>query len=165
MTEPAEPDVALVALAPGHADALFEAFADSELYRYLDDDPPPSLDWLRRRFAALAAGAPPDSGEQWCNWAIIGPDGSVVGTTQATVRDEGPTSVAYVLAADVHGRGIGRAAVRLMLDVLAAEYGVVDAQAEIDPRNARSIRLVESLGFVDAGTIGSDRRFVRRLSR
>lgn len=161
----AGPTVALASLAPEHADALFEAFADPHLYRFLDDDPPPSLEWLRQRFAALAAGAPPDSGEHWLNWVILDPDERIVGTTQATVRDVGASSIAYVLAAGAHGQGFGRAAVRLMLELLLSELGVTEVQAEIDPRNERSIRLVESLGFVDTGTIGSDRRFARRLSR
>ena len=73
--------------------------------------------------------------------------------------------MAYVLAATEHGRGIGRAAVARMLDLLALQHGVVEVQAEIDPANARSIRLVESLGFTPEESSGVDRCFVRRLGR
>lgn len=160
-----DPVVRLEPLRDDHADALYDALADPSLYRHLDDDPPPSVAWMRRRVAALVQGAPDDGDEVWLNWVIVDSEDRIVGTTQATIRADGPTSVAYVLAGSAQGQGIGRAAVDRMLDLLVLQHGVPEVQAEIDPANGRSIRLVESLGFVAAGTIGADRRFVRRLDR
>ena len=156
--------VRLEPLQAAHADGLFGPLSDPALYHYLDDEPPASVEWLRERFAALARGAPAGLEELWLNW-IIQVDGRPVGTTQATIRTGAPSSVAYVVAVPAQGRGVGRVAVGLMLDRLAADHGVVDVQAEIDPANTASIGLAESLGFVAAGTIGTDRRFVRRLPR
>ena len=161
----AEPAVRLVPLRGDHAAELFDVLAEPSLYRHLDDAPPPSLAWLVERFDALARGAPPELDEVWLNWTIVDPAGDLVGTTQATVRRDAPTSVAYVLGVGAQGRGLARAAVGQMLDDLAAHHGVDEVQAEIAPENDRSIRLVESLGFTPAGSIGSDRRFVRRLPR
>ena len=158
----APPAVRLEPLQAEHASGLFAALSDPSLYRYLDEAPPPSLEWLESRFAALERGAPSDREEIWLNWVIVDPDGRLVGTTQATIRADGPASVAYVLVAEAQGRGIGRAAVDRMLDLLALEHGVADVRAEIDPANARSIRLVEALGFTPEEASGPDRRFVRR---
>ncbi len=154
--------VRLEPLREAHADALFDGLSDPDLYTYLDEAPPPSLDWLRRRFATLARGAPPDVDETWRNWVIVAPDGRLLGTTQATIRPAGPTSIAYVLVTDEQHRGYGRAAVRQMLQVLAADHGRHDLQAEIDPRNERSARLVRALGFTRSGTVASDDIYVRR---
>ncbi|MEM9464420.1 MAG: GNAT family N-acetyltransferase [Actinomycetota bacterium] len=151
-------------LTAEHAADLFPHLRDPELYRHLDEDPPPDPEWLARRFAALAAGAPAGRDEVWLNWAIRA-EGALVGTTQATVRSDGPTSIAYVIGRAVWGRGVARAATAEMLECLALDHGVVEVQAEIDPANERSIRLVDALGFRDAGIVGSDRRFVRRLDR
>ena len=148
-----------------HATPLFAVLGEPALYIHLDEEPPPSADWLAQRFAALVGGAPPETDETWLNWVIVDVCGALVGTAQATVRRAAPTSVAYVVGLGAQGRGLARGAVGQMLDELAARYGVDMVQAEIDPANERSIRLVESLGFAAAGMAGADRRFVRRLPR
>lgn len=163
MAEPRRtPDVELEVLRAEHADALFERLCNPTIYRFLDEDPPTSLEWLRRRFEQLSAGAPEGVDEVWLNWVVRRGE-SVVGTTQATVRADGVASIGYVLVVEAWGSGIGRSAVEMTLARLGSEHGVSVVQAEIDPQNQASIRLVEALGFEDGGTIGDDRRFVRRL--
>ncbi|MEM9203632.1 MAG: GNAT family N-acetyltransferase [Actinomycetota bacterium] len=161
---PPLPRVRLEPLRADHAAALFGWFADAGLYRYVDESPPPSHGWLRDRFSTLAGGAPDGVDEVWLNWAVLDERDVCVGTVQATIRSDAPTAIAYMVAAAHHGRGIGRAAVDRMLDLLVVEHGVAMVEAEIDPGNDRSIRLVESLGFVPVGTVRSDWRYVRRLA-
>jgi RimJ/RimL family protein N-acetyltransferase len=62
------------------------------------------------------------------------------------VRD-GSAHVAYVLGSKFWRRGIGGAAVRAMLDELAATYGVRRACATLKARNERSLGFLRSLGF------------------
>ncbi|MDY7100513.1 MAG: GNAT family N-acetyltransferase [Actinomycetota bacterium] len=144
-------------LVPAHAELLYEPLRDDRLYRYIDERPPSSLDALRQRYAFLATETLPDRDETWRNWLARRRDnGDAVGTVQATIRDgDSPASIAYVFLHRAWGRGYASEAVRMMLRELAEVHGVATAQAEIDPGNERSIRLVRRLGFERAGAAGT----------
>ena len=147
--------VSIEPLRPDHADLLFEPLGDGRIYLHLEDEPPASLDALRHRYRALAAGAPPDSGEVWLNWLVrLRADGQPLGTVQATVRPRPePSLVAWVVLPPVWGRGYGTEAVAQMLDELASGHGVELVRAEIDEGNLRSIALATRLGFEPIGRI------------
>lgn len=132
-----------------HADEMFTVLADPALYAY-ENAPPPSVDWLRERFARLESRTSADGTEQWLNWVVRLPSAGLIGFVQATVDTSGRAAIAYVLNSRFWGRGLAAAAVRLMLGELAAHHGVTSASAVLKSANAPSRRLLERLGFTPA---------------
>ena len=63
----------------------------------------------------------------------------------------GVAFIAYELASRHWRQGIGSSAVRAMLDELAATEGVARFLAVLKTRNFRSMALLRSLGFAEAG--------------
>lgn len=63
---------------------------------------------------------------------------------------DGLVDIGYGVATSVRGRGVGRAAVRLLLTWVAAQ-GAAEVRAEVLPGNEPSLRLLAGLGFQDVG--------------
>ncbi len=138
-------------LAPAHAAELFPRLLAPELYTYIDEDPPASVEALQRRYTHLATGGRGD--EVWRNWvAFVRDTGEPAGTLQATIFPDRRALIAYSVLPRLWRRGIGREAVAWLLGELARD-GVVRAEALIDTRNAASIALVERVGFQRVETI------------
>ena len=130
-----------------HADPMFEVLSDPEIYRYLDDSPPASVEALRSRFARLETRMSPDGNQLWLNW-VIRPQGQPpVGFVQATVAPPGTALIAYVLSSRHWGRGYASIATHAMLEHLATAYQVRRFLATVEAGNQRSIRLLEHLDF------------------
>jgi [ribosomal protein S5]-alanine N-acetyltransferase len=145
-------------LAAAHAPRLFDGLADTSLYTYIPDDPPPSVAELAARFDRLAAGSP-RSDEVWRNWVMFAAcDSRVVGTLQASVFADRRAMIAYMILPPYWRRGYGAEGVRWMLRQVAEQDHAELAEAFIDTRNAASIALVKRLDFrhrttlVDADT-------------
>ena len=136
-----------------HAAELFNAFADAQLYEYVPESPYTSVDALADRYARLERGAPPNSDEVWLNWALRRIDnGGCIGTLQATVTRDESAYIAYVIAADSWGRGFATEACRWLVAELSAKFRATRLIATVDVRHARSIRVLERLGFISVGT-------------
>ena len=139
-------------LGTSHAEAMFALLSDTEIYRYLDYPPPPSVEHLRDVYARLEARRSADGSEAWLNW-VIRPHGQpLVGYVQATVASNRSAHVAYVLASKYWGRGYAQQAMHAMLAHLASTYDVDQCLATVEAENQRSIRLLERLGFRVAAT-------------
>ena len=128
-----------------HAEEMFTVLADPAIYPY-ENEPPPSLEWLRERYASLEARRSPDGEQRWLNWVVRLPDTGLIGYVQATVLP-GRAAIAYVLGSRHWSRGLAREACELMIAELAGRYGVRTVYATCKRRNARSARLLERLGF------------------
>jgi RimJ/RimL family protein N-acetyltransferase len=133
-----------------HAAAIFRALGDPEIYRYLDQAPPTSLESLRDRFARLESRTSADGREHWLNWVIVPHGEEPVGYVQATVQPDGAAWVAFVLAPAHQGRSYAREATEAMIAHLAAEYGAARFLASVEAGNGPSVRLLERLGFREA---------------
>jgi [ribosomal protein S5]-alanine N-acetyltransferase len=136
-----------------HAQAMFAVLSDRRIYEH-ENEPPPSLEWLRARFARLESRHSPDGNEQWLNWVIRLPTCELIGYVQATVRANGAAAIAYELASAYWGRGLAYEAVQAMLAELVARYGVRAVSAVLKRENRRSLRLLERLGFLVAPAEG-----------
>jgi RimJ/RimL family protein N-acetyltransferase len=132
-----------------HADDMFAVLADPALYAF-ENAPPPSVDWLRARFAMLESRRSPDGSERWLNWVIRLPDSSLAGYVQATLFGNREAYVAYALASTHWGRGVARRAVAAMLREIIEVDGVRTVWAIFKERNVRSRRLLECLSFASA---------------
>ena len=147
------PRLLLEPIIVGHAAALFEALQAAELYTYIPQEAPSSLEALTARFEALSHRRSPDGHEVWLNWALRQrATGAYVGTVQATVRTDHPALLAYMIFVPFWRQGYAREACARVLAHLFEDYHVSRIAAEIDTRNTASIRLVEALGFARVAT-------------
>jgi RimJ/RimL family protein N-acetyltransferase len=129
-----------------HAEEMFAVLSDPAIYEY-ENEPPPSVEWLRARFAALESRRSTDGQEQWLNWVIRLPTSELIGFVQATVRSKGRAAIAYELSSAHWGRGLARQAVQAMIGELVERYEVRSLSAVFKRENHRSMRLLEQLGF------------------
>ena len=137
----------LTPLCAEHAAAMFEGLSNERLYRYFSERPPQSVAVLRERYARLELRRSPSGDALWLNWIVIPKaDGAPAGYVQSTLSGA-TASVAYVLFEASWGRGYAREAVEAMLLELQDTYAIRTATATVDPRNVRSVRLLEQLGF------------------
>jgi ribosomal-protein-alanine N-acetyltransferase len=132
-----------------HAKEMFAVLCDPALYAY-EGEPPPSLEWLRTRFARLEARHSPDGSERWLNWIVRLPPAEAVGYVQATERRDGHAYVAYAISSAHWGRGVARRAVEAMIAELSERYGIEMLWAIFKEPNVRSRQLLVRLGFAVA---------------
>src|SRR5438046_61536 len=71
-----------------HAEEMFAVLSDPAIYEY-ENEPPPSLEWLRARFTKLESRRSPNGREQWLNWVIRLPTSELIGYVQATLHPDG----------------------------------------------------------------------------
>jgi RimJ/RimL family protein N-acetyltransferase len=136
-------------LSRAHAAELFPVLADPRLYRFIPRDPPPSLASLEDRFQRLETRASPRGDEDWLNWVVRAKqDEQCIGRVEVTLRHADRSAyLAYELGTASWGQGLATEACRRVLATLWSDYGVSMVVAEVDTRNAASIRLLERLGF------------------
>ena len=140
-----------------HAQEMFEALSDRAIYRFIDEAPPASVDTLAVRYARLESRRSGDGREHWLNWVVREPaSGRAIGFVQATVMESGTAFIAYVIAPSSQGQGYGREATAAMIEELRARYGATELRANVDARNAASIKLAAALGFAEASRDGGD---------
>ena len=139
-------DLVLEPQTAAHADEMFAVLGDPAIYEF-ENEPPPSLEWLRTRYAKLESRRSADGREQWLNWVIRIRTTELIGYVQATVRPDGCAALAYELASAHWGRGLARQAVEAMIGELAEHHGARRLSAVLRPENLRSLRLLERLGF------------------
>lgn len=144
------------------AEALFALFSDPLVMRY----------WSRSAMIDVSEAAAliveiDERFEQreMINWVIVDlHSDEVIGTctiyqlSQRHRRGE----IGYTLRSDRWGCGLGREAVVLVLDWSFQVLALHRVEADIDPRNAPSRRLLEALGFRSEG-VARERFFVDDL--
>jgi ribosomal-protein-alanine N-acetyltransferase len=142
------PRLQLEPLVAAHAPALYPLLQDAALYSYIPQEPPDSLEALTARYRMLATRRSPAGGEIWLNWAVrLQESGGYAGTLQATVLADSTAFLAYMIFAGFQQQGYAREGCERVLESLRDDYKVRRVVAEIDTRNATSIKLVASLGF------------------
>ena len=132
-----------------HADEMFPVLIDPAIYEY-ENAAPPSVEWLRARFARLESRRSADGSEGWLNWVIRLPTGALAGYVQATVRQNGEAAIAYELGSAYWGSGVARRAVRAMISELVERHGTRRVLAVHKRANLRSHGLLLRLGFAEA---------------
>lgn len=146
-------------LSAAHAPRLFPLLADPSLYTYVPDAARASVALLAERFDELARGAPSDAGECWLNWALVRRDnGEAVGTLQATVEPDARAWIGYVLVPSAWGQGFATEACRWLVAELARCHAVREVLASVDVRNAKSVAVLERVGFERVSVHAADLR-------
>jgi [ribosomal protein S5]-alanine N-acetyltransferase len=140
------PTLTLEPQLAAHAEEMFAVLSDPAIYEY-ENEPPPSVEWLRARFARLESRQSADGREQWLNWVIRLPTSELIGYVQATVHANGRAAIAYELSSAWWGRGLASAAVRAVIAELVQQHRVRSLGAVLKRDNQRSLRLLRRLGF------------------
>ena len=141
------------------ADAVFTLFSDPDVMRYWSRPP--------MTVRAEAEGLIDEIGESFStrsgfNWMVVQPDDDAVIGTVALFRFEPRhrrAEIGYSLRSDHWGRGLAAEAVAVMLDWAIRTLGLHRVEADIDPRNEGSRKLLARLGFASEGVL-RERYFV-----
>ena len=131
-------------------DALYELYSDQALMRYWSFPP-----WTELA-QADAYLAPLLDGPAHYPWALARrTDDQLIGTaTLFSIRlDQLRAELGYSLAAAEQGKGLAAEAMRLVLGFAFGELGLERIEADVDPRNLASCRLLERLGFQREGLL------------
>ena len=145
------PRLRLEPLLRTHAPAMFELLHDAEVYRHLDDPPPPSVQALELVYARLESRLSADGREAWLNWALVRAENRrALGFVQATLQAPERVWVAYALGRRHWGQGYAREAMRAMLEHLCGDFGARRFLASVEAANQRSLALLAALGFHEA---------------
>ena len=136
----------------GDADDLFALFSDPEVMRYWSRAP------MRERGEAEGLiGEMLEAFErrELINWVIAGHDDRAVGTCTLFRFDprHRRAEVGYALRSDHWGRGLASEAVSLAIEWALHALDLHRVEADIDPRNDASRKLLERLGFRSEGVL------------
>jgi len=129
-------------LEPGDAAELFAAIAGSRELHLPWVDPPASVDELR---ASLAQ--PPDARVSYGLRTDAGELAGVVNLTAIIRGSFQSCFLSYYALVPHEGHGLMRAGLAQVLDLAFGEHGLHRVEANVQPGNVRSARLVRSLGF------------------
>jgi len=131
-----------VRLGPGDAPELFAAIMRSQALHLPWAPPPASEDELR---ASLAQPA-----DARVSYGVRTGAGDLVGVVNLTAIIRGPFQncfLSYYALTPFEGRGLMRAGLATVLDLVFGEHVLHRVEANVQPGNARSARLVRGLGF------------------
>ena len=147
------PRLRLREVRPDDAPALFAIHSDPMVMRYWSY---PAWTELAQAEAKVAEIQRQRREQDILIWAIAdaGSD-HLIGTSAvfAINPEQGRAEIGYSLHRDWHGRGLASEALRLVLRYLFDGLQLRRVEADADPRNTASCRLLEKLGFVREGLL------------
>ena len=143
-------------LRPLHDDdapALFEVFSDPEVMRYWSSGPHKTHEDTRALIHRIRDGFARHTVFQWCV-ARRGDDLAIGTVTLLRFDvDHKRCEVGYVIGRAHWGQGLAREAVSRLTDFAFDELHLHRLEADVDPRNVRSIALLERLGWTREGLL------------
>lgn len=143
-------------LRPLHDDdapALFEVFSDPEVMRYWSSGPHKTHEDTRALIHRIRDGFARRAVFQW--GVARRTDDLAIGTV-TLLRfdvDHKRCEVGYVIGRTHWGQGLAREAVSRLTDFAFDELHLHRLEADVDPRNVRSIGLLERLGWTREGLL------------
>lgn len=147
------PRLRLRGLAPEDAPAIFSIFSDPEVTRYWSTPPLADVDAARR----MIPPPPPDlAAAPLLKWGVcLRSDDALIGscTLLEILREHRRATVGYALGRGAWGHGYALEAVKAVLGFAFGTLGLFRVDADVDPRNSASIRLLERLGFRREGLL------------
>ncbi len=135
------------------APALFAVFSDAEVVRYWSSEamrePREAVDLVR----GIAAGY---RARDLFEWVVVRrADDRVVGTTTLFHFADGGrrAEIGFALARPAWGRGLMREVLTELIGFAFGRLGLARLEADVDPRNDRSLGLLARLGFRREGLL------------
>lgn len=142
-------------LAEPDIPALFEVFSDPLVMRYWSSLPLTDLSQAARLLADIQAGCRRGEFYQWGIEPIGG--ATVIGTVTlrhiALIHQR--AEIGFALGTSHQGQGLAREAVTLVLRHAFGPMRLYRIEADVDPRNAASLTLLERVGFRREGLLRS----------
>ena len=131
--------------------AVLALFGDAEAMRYWSHEPlqtdAAAADYLARIDRGFAE-------RRLFQWAIADPETDLlIGTVTVWQwdRQNRRAEIGYIVHPDRWGQGLGREAVRRVLRFCFDEMDLHRVEADVDPANEGSVRLLRRLGFREEG--------------
>jgi RimJ/RimL family protein N-acetyltransferase len=138
-------------ITPADAEDLFRIYADPQVMRYWGSPPLRSIDEARAKIQLISDAFREREGIRWaitrkgCD-RLIGSGGH-----WRLVKQHMRSEIGYELAPEHWGRGIVPEAFEAILRFGFERMGLHSVEAQIDPANQGSRRVLEKLGFVQEG--------------
>jgi RimJ/RimL family protein N-acetyltransferase len=151
--------LALRPLVDGDIEALFAIFSDPEAMRYWTTPPMKAIAEAEALLRDIQRHA---EAETLFQWGIARrEDDVVIGTCTLfrIDREHRRCELGYILRRDLWGRGFATEALTALMDHAFGTLDLHRVEADVDPRNDASLRLVERLGFRREGHL-RERYFV-----
>lgn len=126
----------------GDIEPLHAILSDPRAMAYWSSTPHATVDQTRDWLASMIA-IQPSEGEDF----IVEFEGRLIGKAGLWRFPE----IGFIFHPDHWGRGFAREALALVLDRAFGVHGLPKVDADVDPRNASSLRLLERLGFHETG--------------
>jgi len=147
---------------PGDIDDLFALFSDPRVMRYWSRAPMRESDEAETLIGEILDAF---SKRDLINWVIVGHDDRAIGTCTLFRFDprHRHAEVGYALRSDHWGRGLASEAVSIAIDWALRTLDLQRIEADIDPCNDASRRVLERLGFHREGLL-RERFFVGDLA-
>ncbi len=124
---------------------------------------------LQKAYQEMLDGylAHPEQGEWYAIWMVTRHDGVQVGDLSFKgLNDDGSAEIGYGIKDEFQGHGYATEAVMSAVDWALKQVGVLRVEAEAEPDNTASQRVLAKCGFVPNGVIGEEGpRFVRVKSQ
>lgn len=136
------PRLLLRPAAPHDLPAIHAILSDAAAMAYWSSLPHETIEQTEAWLADMIA-ITPDLGEDF----VIEHRGRVIGKAGLYRFPD----IGYILHRDAWGQGFAQEALRPVLDRAFGVHGLPAVVADVDPRNAPSLRLLERLGFRETG--------------
>ena len=121
---------------------------------------------LKKAYQEMLDGylAHPEQGEWYAIWLVTRHDGVQVGDLSFKgLNEDGSVEIGYGIKEEFQGQGYATEAVMAAVDWALKQDGVLCVEAETEPDNAASQRVLAKCGFVPNGIVGEEGpRFVRK---
>ena len=121
---------------------------------------------LRKAYQEMLDGylAHPEQGEWYAIWMVTRRDGVQVGDLCFKgLNEDGSVEIGYGINDEFQGQGYATEAVIATVDWALRQSGVLRVEAETEPDNTDSQRVLAKCGFVPNGIMGEEGpRYVRR---
>ncbi len=127
---------------------IFFLRSDKEMLQFLDRDPAKSIDEARQWINMINEGI---DNNQYIAWAVaLNNDPKLIGTiTFWNIQKEHyRAEIGYALHTQFRGRGLMQEAMTAVLDYGFNTLNIHSVEANVNPGNAASIKLLERNGFV-----------------
>lgn len=143
--------VRLRQLGEADLDDLFVVFSDRVAMRYWSRPAFVDIGEARAYLAAIDAGRQRGDLLQWGIEHIA--EARIIGTTTLFHVDceQGRAEIGYILGSPYWGQGYANEALTQLLLHAREHMGMRRIDADVDPRNAASLRCIERLGFIREG--------------
>jgi ribosomal-protein-alanine N-acetyltransferase len=138
-------------ITPDDAEDMFRIFADPQVMRYGNTAPMRSIDQAHRKIAGITAAFHAREGIRWAitrrgSSRLIGSCGH-----WRLLKEHSRSEIGYELAPERWGQGIMPEGVGALLRFGFERMGLHSVEAQIEPNNQGSRRVLEKLGFAQEG--------------